>query len=97
MGDWAQHHDEPAGYSDFQKGVARPRSQGGAPVTVDSPEKQRGGIIDPCHRAPDQEWPGAEGAAELFFVRSRSGCDLATGAAPCERGGSPPGMDARGT
>ena len=39
---------------------------GAASVTVDSPEKQRGGIIGPCHGAPDQEWPGAEGPPGCF-------------------------------
>jgi hypothetical protein len=40
---------------------------GEAPVTVDSPEEQRGGIIGQCHGAADHAWSSAEVAAALLL------------------------------
>jgi hypothetical protein len=47
-------------------------------VTVDSPEKQRVGVIGYCHDAADQGWSSAEVAAAVVFELTRSGCDLST-------------------
>jgi hypothetical protein len=47
-------------------------------VTVDSPEKQRVGIIGYCHGAADQGWSSAEVASAVVFELMLSGCDLST-------------------
>ena len=47
-------------------------------VTVDSPEKQRVGIVAQCHGAVGQDWPPAEVAAAVVFELTPSGCDLST-------------------
>jgi hypothetical protein len=52
------------------------------PVTVDSPEKQRVGIITQCHGAADQDWSSAEVAAAVVFELAPSGCDLSTANRP---------------
>jgi len=43
----------------------------GVSVTVDSPEKQRGGIIGPYHGAADQAWSSAAVAAAVVFQTER--------------------------
>jgi hypothetical protein len=55
-----------------------------ASVTVDSPEKQRVGVIGYCHGAADQGWSSAEVAAAVVFALTLSGCDLST-ATPARR------------
>ena len=40
-------------------------------VTGDSPEKQRGGMIGPCHGAADQAWSSAAVAAAVVFQTDR--------------------------
>jgi hypothetical protein len=57
-------------------------------VTVDSPEKQRVGIIGHCHGAADQAWSSAEVAAAVVFELTPSGCDLSTDTTPDKHGGS---------
>jgi hypothetical protein len=52
-------------------------------VTVDSPEKQRGGIIGSYHGAADQGWSSAEVAAAVVFALTLSGCDLSTDTPAC--------------
>ena len=57
---------------------------GMAPVTVDSPEKQRVGIIAEYHGAADQDWSSAEVADAVVFELTLSGCDLSTDTMPCK-------------
>ena len=54
-------------------------------VTVDSPEKQRVGIIAQYHGAADQDWSSAEVAAAVVFELTPSGCDLSTDTRVCKR------------
>jgi hypothetical protein len=56
-------------------------------VTVDSPEKQRVGIVGYWHGAADQDWSSAEVAAAVVFELTPSGCDLSTGTPPRHRAG----------
>jgi hypothetical protein len=63
-----------------------PRLHGVVSVTVDSPEKQRGGDIGYCRGAVDQAWSPAEVAAAVVFELTLSGCDLSTATTPCKRG-----------
>jgi hypothetical protein len=63
------------------------RLNDGVPVTVDSPEKQRVGVIDLCHGAADQAWSSAEVAAAVVFELTLSGCDLSTVTPPFKRSG----------